>query len=136
MTASMSGSKEPISLFVAMPYSNLGPHAKWPKPQEVEKFYQLVAKSIEETLSRPVRLEIAKYTRESGLVIDSMFRAIHSADVFIADLTESSANVFLELGIRYGVSNKVTILTTQEDEQPPFDLNQMRVVRYRNGLTQ
>lgn len=81
-------------------------------------------------MNRPVwNFGSKKIRRESGLVIDSMFRAIQMADVLIADLTGSNANVFLELGIRFGVSNKVTILTTQEERQAPFDLNQMRVVR-------
>lgn len=129
-------STSPISLFVAMPYTDLGVHAKWHRPQKVEAFYQQVQQSIARRMGRAVELHIEKYTPASGLVIDSMLRAIHTADVFIADLTGSNANVFLELGIRYGVSKKVTILTTQEDGPPPFDLNQIRLVRYANGPTQ
>lgn len=129
-------STNPISVFVAMPYTDLGKHAKWRKPQKVEAFYEQVRQCIARKMGRTVELHIEKYTSASGLVIDSMLRAIHTADVFIADLTGSNANVFLELGIRYGVSKKVTILTTQEDEPPPFDLNQIRLVRYANGPTQ
>jgi tetratricopeptide (TPR) repeat protein len=136
ITAKESMSSDPITLFVAMPYTDLGEHAKWRKPQKVEAFYELVRQSIERKMDRLVELRIEKYSPESGLVIDGMFHAIHTADVFIADLTGSNANVFLELGIRYGVSKKVTILTTQEDKQPPFDLNQMRLVRYGDGPTQ
>lgn len=129
-------STNPILLFVAMPYTDFGQHAKWRKPQKVEAFYEQVQQRIACKLGRTVELHIEKYTSASGLVIDSMLRAIHTADVFIADLTGSNANVFLELGIRYGVSKNVTILTTQEDEPPPFDLNQIRLVRYANGPTQ
>ena len=129
-------SPSPIVVFVAMPYSNMGAHAKWSKPQKAEAFYEQVCRRIEGSLNRPVELRIEKYSAESGLVIDGMFRAIRDADVFIADLTGSNANVFLELGIRFGVSQGVTILTTQEEQSPPFDLNQMRIVRYANGPTQ
>jgi tetratricopeptide (TPR) repeat protein len=127
--------QDPISLFVAMPYTDLGPNAKWKKVPAVERFYEQVRRTVEAKMGRPANLHIEKYAPRSGLVMDSMFQAIHTADVFIADLTGTNANVFLELGIRYGLSQKVTILTTQEDQAPPFDLNQMRLVRYANGPT-
>ena len=90
-------SSDPITLFVAMPYTDLGEHAKWRKPQNVEDFYKQVGQSIGRRMNRTVELRIEKYSPQSGLVIDAMFRAIHTADVFIADLTGSNANVFLEL---------------------------------------
>ena len=127
---------DPIILFVAMPYTDLGKHAKWRKPQEVEKFYEQVRRALAENFLRRVELRIEKYAPKSGLVIEEMSRAIHAADVFIADLTGHNGNVFFELGLRYGVSQGVTILTTQEDKPLPFDLNQMHFVRYANGPTQ
>ncbi len=126
----------PIELFVAMPYTDLGKSAKWRKPQEVERFYEQVRKAIQKKMKRAVHLRIEKNAPKSGLVFQEMFSAIRRADVFIADLTGTNANVFLELGVRYGVSKKVTIVTTQEDRPPPFDLNQMSFIRYANGPTQ
>ncbi len=126
----------PISLFVAMPYTKLGDNSKWGKPQSVAAFYVQVAKRISQKMKRKVQLRIEKDTPKSGLVIGEMFQAIRDADVFIADVTGANANVFLELGVRYGVSDKVTILTTQEDTSPPFDINQIAVVRYADGPTQ
>lgn len=130
----MSKSK-PVQIFVAMPYSNLGPKAKWSKPAAVEDFYEKLGKRLEDRIQRPVVVRIEKYSAESGLVFEKMFRAIRDSDVFIADLTGSNANVFLELGVRLGTSHGITILTTQEDDSPPFDVNQMRLIRYANGPT-
>ena len=132
----MSANNQPISLFVAMPYTQLGTDAKWGKPQSVAAFYEQVRKRIAQKMKRKVILRIEKDTPKSGLVIGEMFQAIRNADVFIADITGANANVFLELGVRYGVSNQVTILTTQEDKPPPFDINQIAVVRYADGPTQ
>jgi tetratricopeptide (TPR) repeat protein len=132
----MSASTQPISLFVAMPYTQMGTDAKWGKPQSVAAFYEQVRKRIAQKMKRKVVMRIEKDTPKSGLVIGEMFQAIRDADIFIADITGSNANVFLELGVRYGVSNQVTILTTQEDKAPPFDINQIAVVRYADGPTQ
>ena len=124
-----------IVLFIAMPYSDMGDPRNW-TPARVEKFYEYVRLKIELTIQRPVRMRIEKYSRETGLVIDSMFRAIAEADVFIADMTNWNVNVALELGIRFGVSRKLTIITSQEQRSLPFDLNQMRFVRYGNRASQ
>jgi len=119
----------PLTVFVAMPYSDLGPRAKWKKPEDVESLYAAVGQALERDLSRPVRLLIERNRPEPGLVQESILRSLWEADVLIADLTGSNANVFFELGIRYGVRKGLTILTSQED-QTPFDLASMRVVRY------
>ncbi len=128
--------KPPISLFVAMPYTNLGEQSKWRKPQNVAAFYEQVAKRIALKMKRKVDLLIEKDRPKSGLVIGEMFKAIRDCDVFIADVTGANANVFLELGVRYCVSDQVTILTTQDDTSPPFDINQIAIVRYADGPSQ
>lgn len=47
----------------------------------------------------------------------------------IADLTGRNPNVFYELGIAHAVSNK-TIMTAQQIEDVPFDLQSYRVILY------
>lgn len=123
----------PLTVFVAMPYTNLGPAAKIDRPSDVEEFYRLMGQELSTAVQREVRIEVEKDRGEAGSVHESMFKAVHEAEVFIADLTGANANVFFELGVRYGVRKTVTILTTQ-DPTTPFDLLTMRVIRYGNRL--
>lgn len=52
----------------------------------------------------------------------------------IADLTMSSANVYLELGYARG-RNKIMIQTCREDTLLEFDVSGRRTLLYRNAAT-
>lgn len=129
----MNGTASPLKVFVAMPYSTFGRRAKRTKPADVEALYRDACDALSTKVSRPVELTIEKYRPESGLVHESMFRALYDADIVIADLTGANANVFFEVGVRYGVRRGLTILTSQ-DEKTLFDLSGMRIIRYANRL--
>lgn len=61
MAVSKIGSENPITLFVAMAYSDLGQYAKWSKPQKVEDFYKLAPpNNFGENESAGVELRIEK----------------------------------------------------------------------------
>lgn len=65
-------------------------------------------------------------------ITDSIIKKLASAEVCIADLTGKNPNVFFELGIRYSLKNKNTILMIQENEEIPFDLRQYRNIKYNS----
>lgn len=123
---------KPLTIFVAMPYTDLGPTAKWKRPGDVIRFYQKAIEMIGQRRGCSVKFDFEKWRAESGSVHETMFNAIFSADVLIADLTGANANVFFELGVRFSLRRSVTVLTSQ-DEKVPFDLLGMRLVRYANG---
>lgn len=123
---------KPLTVFVAMPYTDLGPTAKWKRPSDVIRFYQKAIEMIGHRRGCSVKFDFEKWRAESGSVHEAMFNAIFSADALIADLTGANANVFFELGMRFSLRRSVTVLTSQ-DEKVPFDLLGMRLVRYANG---
>ena len=62
-----------LTVFVAMPYTNLGPAAKIDRPADVEEFYRLVGNELGQLLQREVRIDIEKDRGEAGSVHESMF---------------------------------------------------------------
>ena len=80
---------------------------------------------IELKISREVDKNI------SGSITSEIVKSIAGADIVIADLTGRNPNVFLELGIRYSLRNKITILIAQHGTISPFDVNHYRTIFYR-----
>lgn len=66
----------------------------------------------------------------SGSITKSILKNIATADICIADITGRNANVFFELGIRYTLRNKTTILLRQENTPIPFDIQGYRCLAY------
>jgi tetratricopeptide (TPR) repeat protein len=124
--------KDPKALrvFVAMPGTDLGPRAKWRRPEDVRSFYQKVAQALEVRLERPVRLVVEREKDAAGVIYDSMFREALEAEVFLADLTGNNPNVIFELGVRYALRRNVTIPVSQETEGLPFNVAHLRAVQY------
>lgn len=76
-----------------------------------------------------------KITREvdrnqTGSITAAIVKDIAKADVVIVDITGRNPNVFLELGIRYALRNKVTVLLAQGGTQIPFDIKVYRYIEY------
>jgi hypoxanthine phosphoribosyltransferase len=67
---------------------------------------------------------------QSGSITDSIVRGLVEADIVVVDITGQNANVFLELGIRYALKSKITVLITQEPEKVPFDIQGYRFIEY------
>jgi hypoxanthine phosphoribosyltransferase len=66
----------------------------------------------------------------SGSITKSILRNIATADICIVDITGRNPNVFFELGIRYSLKNKITILMRQERTEIPFDIQGYRCLSY------
>jgi hypothetical protein len=64
-----------------------------------------------------------------GSVLADIVRGIADARLVVADLTDSNANVFYELGLSHGL-RVPTILITQSVEGVPFDLRMYRLEPY------
>lgn len=65
-------------------------------------------------------------------IVDCIYREIDSADLVIADLTLSSANVYLEMGYARG-RQKHVIQTCRSDTRLEFDVRNRRTLMYRNA---
>ena len=71
-----------------------------------------------------------------GSITDSIVRNIVTSDVVIVDITGWNPNVFFELGIRYALRNKTTVVLAQEGTDPPFDIRGYRLVQYERFAPQ
>lgn len=69
-------------------------------------------------------------------IIETILKNIIRAEYVIADLTESNANVFYELGLAHCIKDidKVIILT-QDMKYVPFDLRQFRCIVYEQSIS-
>jgi hypothetical protein len=62
-------------------------------------------------------------------VMADVWNAISGARVIIADCTGRNPNVFYEIGVAH-TTGKPVILTTQDPNDVPFDLRQLRYIEY------
>lgn len=69
---------------------------------------------------------------QTGSITSSIVKNISKADVVVADITGKNPNVFLELGIRYALRSKVTVLIAQAGSQIPFDIKVYRYIEYNH----
>ncbi len=67
---------------------------------------------------------------QTGSITAAIVKSIAKADVVVVDITGRNANVFLELGIRYALRNKVTVLLAQVGTPVPFDIKVYRYIEY------
>lgn len=66
----------------------------------------------------------------AGSITTAIVKDLLDSDVVIVDATGRNPNVFLELGIRYALRNKVTILIAQKGTAIPFDIKGYRYIEY------
>ena len=56
-----------------------------------------------------------------GNIVAAILQELRDAYVVLADLTDSNANVFYELGVRHSLTDR-SIIVAQKREDIPFDL--------------
>ena len=122
---------ETLRVFVAMPGTSMGPHAAYKDPKAVEKnLLEPVRKKLKAKLGRDVELVIEKDKKQAGLIHASMFQEARDAHVYIADLTGANPNVYLELGVRWALSERVTVPIYQNVEDLKFNVGANRGIPY------
>lgn len=122
----------PLVIFVAMPGTDMGPHATWRNTAEIKQhLYEPVADQVKATLGREVDLRIEKDKIGQGVIHRSMFNEALRADVYIVDLTGANPNVYLELGVRWTLRDHVTVLVCQNEEHDiKFNVSSSRFIHY------
>ncbi len=133
---SMMQDNEPLTIFVAMPgteQSRGGQSIPWPDPEAIERhFFQRIALKLKQDLQREVILHIERYEHLASVIHDSLFPEPWQSPVYIADLTGNNANVYLELGIRWALKERVTVLVSQTITDVKFDAAYAHVIPYSN----
>lgn len=74
--------------------------------------------------------------QHSGLIDVPMYGHLMDAELVIADLSTLNPNAFYELGVRYALRPRKTIVIAEEQFKNPFDTNHIAIRRYRHdGLS-
>ena len=67
-------------------------------------------------------------------ILEDIVKGIIESKLIVADLTDSNANVYYELGIAHALQKNV-VLITQDIDELPFDLRSYRVIAYSTHFT-
>ena len=113
----------------------LGPEAVWKSPASIKRnFLEPIRDMLKDRLQREVTLVVEKDGKQSGVIYKKMFEEALEADIYIADITGNNPNVYLELGVRWALRDKVTIVVRQEKDPPKFNVAANRSFQYSNDL--
>ena len=104
--------------FVAMPF----------KEEMNDHFYYGIQQPVRSVGFICERIDQAFFT---GDILQQIQAKIENAAVVIADITGSSANVFLEIGYAWG-RERPTILLAAEGQDLKFDIQGQRCLRYKS----
>jgi hypothetical protein len=128
-TTTVSAQLRPISLFPLEPVTRndylcfvLMPFSEKLQPA----YHKAIVRAATEVGLECVR---ADEINESGGIMQQVWQHLRMARVVVADLTEKNANVFYELGLAHTIGHDV-ILLTQDMAWVPFDLQQLRCIKY------
>ncbi len=102
------------------------------EPGVIEAANQLNQLSSDESPQSRVHPKIIREVdrNQTGSITSAIVKSIAKADVVVVDITGRNPNVFLELGIRYALRSKVTVLLAQIGTQIPFDIKVYRYIEY------
>ena len=91
--------------------------------------YQVIKEAVESAGLTCVR---ADEVVSSGTIDIPMYDWILKADLVIADLSTYNVNAAYELGVRYGVRPRATIIVAEEQFKNPFDVSHIVLHRYKH----
>ena len=91
--------------------------------------YEVIKEAVEEAGLRCVRADEIVH---SGTIDAPMYDALFRADLVIADLSTANLNAAYELGVRYGVRPRATIIVAEQQFKNPFDFSHIVIRRYEH----
>jgi hypothetical protein len=98
-----------------------------PFRQGLNNVYNAIKNTVED-YGRLICQRADEITRSDRITSDIQ-KSIIKARLLVADLTDRNPNVFYELGLAHAL-NKRVILLTQNSDDVPFDLQEIRCIRY------
>lgn len=118
--------------FVIMPYgtkeTNALPGTQAPERVNFDRLWSAALRPAIEGLGyEAVRADFDL----GGMIIAEMLQRLALCDLVIADLSISNVNVYYEIGIRHAAAARGSVLIAADWANVPFDLNQIRQLRYR-----
>jgi hypothetical protein len=94
----------------------------------LDKSYQALIKPV--VTSKGMICVRADEIPNAGPIDVPMYKELYTADIVIADLSTANLNAFYELGIRYGLRPRTTIVISEDQLCFPFDVNHIKINKY------
>lgn len=91
--------------------------------------YEVIKEAVEDAGLRCVRADEIVH---SGTIDAPMYDALFRADLVIADLSTANLNAAYELGVRYAMRPRATIIVAEEQFKNPFDFSHIVIRRYEH----
>jgi tetratricopeptide (TPR) repeat protein len=91
--------------------------------------YDVIKEAVEAAGLKCVRADEIVH---SGTIDQPMYDALFRADLVIADLSTSNLNAAYELGVRYGMRPRATIIIAEQQFKNPFDFSHIVIRRYEH----
>lgn len=95
---------------------------------DLDKSYEYLIKPVVE--NKGLECVRSSDIRHSGVIDLVMYQKLLTADVVIADLSTTNPNAIYELGIRHALRPWTTIVISEKELCPPFDLSHIVISRY------
>lgn len=96
---------------------------------DLDASYAVIKEAVESAGLECIRAdEIA----HSGTIDVPMYKLLLQADLVIADLSTYNVNAAFELGVRYGLRPRATIIVAEEGFKNPFDVGHIVIRRYKH----
>lgn len=118
--------------FVMMPSGTNGEYRDGKSEAEFV-FTDIVAPAVRAVFPDMSCLREVDY-QQPGAITNSIIEHIAQSNLCIIDLTGQNPNVFLELGIRWALSEKRTVLIHQKNTLLPFDVSNYKSLEYSTTL--
>ena len=96
---------------------------------DLDASYAIIKEAVEAAGLACLR---ADEIQHSGTIDTPMYRQLYQADLVIADLSTYNVNAAFELGIRYGLRHRATIIVAEEQFKNPFDVGHIAIRRYKH----
>jgi hypothetical protein len=117
------------SCFVVMGYGKK-PDYEQNKTFDLDKSYHYIIKpAVEAAGYACVR---ADEIQHAGNINVPMYEQLFNAELVIADLSTANLNAFFELGVRYALKPRTTIVISEKGFKIPFDMGQVIIRNYEH----
>ncbi|MBE0623314.1 MAG: DUF4071 domain-containing protein [Burkholderiales bacterium] len=99
------------------------------KKFNLDASYRIIKQAVEDAGLRCMR---ADEIQHAGTIDAPMYENLLRADLVIADLSTSNLNAAYELGVRYGLKPRATIVVAEDGLKRPFDVSHMAISHYEH----
>ncbi len=96
---------------------------------DLDASYAIIKEAVEAAGLKSVR---ADEIQHSTVIDVPMYEMLLQADVVIADLSTYNVNAAYELGVRYALRPRTTIVVAEEGFKNPFDIGHIAIRRYKH----